>query len=999
MSQKFTKDLSGLDRTEARSVKVYTSGVDSISADTEIVAQAITELQKATPAISNTTPPVAELVDIAEELLAIHDAQANDYGNALQLVTSSQLNSYNKGDAYNNNINNSQSNCSEYSSVVYTSPNTYNVRYQNNVASGGNVSSTAANFVENLASNQTVSAQSQFGQGQDTVQIVVTENEVLANALMDTSGIITLREENLTPEVLTDISTDLTQNATSQQTRSAHQQSGSAQSEANTTKQSQSFEVNISQSLSNIRRVSSYGPTCASSPAAISSESFDSLPQGSESEIIVYVEEGFMPGSMGELESKNLQLVDTAVQANDYEIERRSGRVPARKRIIPHKFRDYRHPDHAENTDSDEDYVPEVRVPRKRKTDSSAAVEEGILPKRVGRPRKHAFPSEMNQNSEEQTASESHGPNPEQNTGDGAHKGFKDEIGDIVMPVNKRGRGRPRHTDIDDTDGLKCQFCSRVFSQKGNLKVHLRIHNDERPFLCQESECNKAFRSNESLRRHKLSQHMGVKPFECEICHNKFSSNVSLQEHFSRHTDSKPYKCNHCNRHFRQISCLRRHLITHTHEQPYPCKICGRQFSQLVYLRSHMKTHTGEKPFSCDICGKKFAHQSDVGRHKIIHTGKKPYACSICSVTFSDPSSRRRHEREHASKKSYACQICHDTFKRAGQLKAHLNRKHSQGISLKFDKDGSAGPLVFTYKDEEERAVSSVSDEQPRIVKLIKNLQDKKFLTHFVEISLPPSSKEGSDDNYNSGQKVLEPAQTIIMTPDSHLTETVQLEKMGEESSLEVTEGSVPIELQGVEIQNGGEEGQTYITITNVADLVESIGEKNNSDGSVEYSYQIIQEIPSAECQEEVVLHVNTDEDHISQGQNESDQEHTKDLNSKVTEELKTASSDSISAHQTTSVDYVSNPDFTSQDYYNWLSSFTELCKVVPMPLDVSLFQKISQVHKTLSDVMATPSGVIADIDNFRVLMNISKDLSSIINEHLLYVMQNLNDSESKEST
>jgi hypothetical protein len=93
-------------------------------------------------------------------------------------------------------------------------------------------------------------------------------------------------------------------------------------------------------------------------------------------------------------------------------------------------------------------------------------------------------------------------------------------------------------------------------------------------------------------------------------------------------------------------------------------------------------------------------------------------------------------------------------------------------------------------------------------------------------------------------------------------------------------------------------------------------------------------------------------------------------------------------------IDYVNSPDFSKQEYYNWLTNFTECCKVVPMPLDVSLFQKISQVHKTLSDVMATPCGVVADKENFRVLMNISKELSTIINEHLVYVLENLKGNE-----
>jgi len=86
---------------------------------------------------------------------------------------------------------------------------------------------------------------------------------------------------------------------------------------------------------------------------------------------------------------------------------------------------------------------------------------------------------------------------------------------------------------------------------------------------------------------------LGIKPFECSICKNKFASNVSLQEHLSRHTDEKPHQCHICQKFFRQVSCLRRHLFTHSTELPFSCHICGRKFSQNVYLRSHMKVHTG----------------------------------------------------------------------------------------------------------------------------------------------------------------------------------------------------------------------------------------------------------------------------------------------------------------------------------------------------------------------------------------------------------------------
>ena len=50
------------------------------------------------------------------------------------------------------------------------------------------------------------------------------------------------------------------------------------------------------------------------------------------------------------------------------------------------------------------------------------------------------------------------------------------------------------------------------------------------------------------------------------------------------------------------------------------------------------------------------------------------------------------------------------------------------------------------------------------------------------------------------------------------------------------------------------------------------------------------------------------------------------------------------------------------------------------------------QVHKSLSDVLATPNGILTNRDNFRILMNISKDLNYILNEHLAFVLKNLDE-------
>ena len=90
------------------------------------------------------------------------------------------------------------------------------------------------------------------------------------------------------------------------------------------------------------------------------------------------------------------------------------------------------------------------------------------------------------------------------------------------------------------------------------------------------------------------------------------------------------------------------------------------------------------------------------------------------------------------------------------------------------------------------------------------------------------------------------------------------------------------------------------------------------------------------------------------------------------------------------SMKYIYHPDLTSQDYYNWLSAFTEECKALALPLQKNMFQRISHVHKTLTDFMALPTGVITDKNNFKVLMSITKDLSDIVSHHLMLMYQNL---------
>ncbi|CAH1720155.1 unnamed protein product [Chironomus riparius] len=133
----------------------------------------------------------------------------------------------------------------------------------------------------------------------------------------------------------------------------------------------------------------------------------------------------------------------------------------------------------------------------------------------------------------------------------------------------------------------------------------------------------------------------------CEICANQYKYRHALEVHMRRHNNIKPYECPECKRSFVIRFELKRHMRVHTGAKPYSCRFCERKFSDFGSRIKHERSHTGERPYICQTCGKTFAYSHVLSGHLLTHTGEKRFVCTICNKRFTKSHHLKSHMNTH----------------------------------------------------------------------------------------------------------------------------------------------------------------------------------------------------------------------------------------------------------------------------------------------------------------------------------------------------------------
>ncbi len=147
--------------------------------------------------------------------------------------------------------------------------------------------------------------------------------------------------------------------------------------------------------------------------------------------------------------------------------------------------------------------------------------------------------------------------------------------------------------DITNGEVQKIQSSSTDNTDGNDASVTARkVENAE--FSC--DPCGKVFKKRGYLKQHNDAIHNADKLHKCGKCSKRFYTEDECKKHYEKHYGEKPFPCNEkdCDKTFHYKIDLRRHSRTHTKELFF-CPTCGKGFTRRTHQEFHQKRHLQKK--------------------------------------------------------------------------------------------------------------------------------------------------------------------------------------------------------------------------------------------------------------------------------------------------------------------------------------------------------------------------------------------------------------------
>lgn len=134
----------------------------------------------------------------------------------------------------------------------------------------------------------------------------------------------------------------------------------------------------------------------------------------------------------------------------------------------------------------------------------------------------------------------------------------------------------------------------------------------------------------------------------------------------------KIYRCKRCDKLCYSKNALHYHFLSHTGSRPFVCEICGKSFFAGSALKVHKRLHSGDKPYECSHCNRPFRQWGDLKYHiQSRHTTEKNHQCEFCGKDFARRYSLVIHRRIHTGERDYKCEYCDKQFRASSYLQVH----------------------------------------------------------------------------------------------------------------------------------------------------------------------------------------------------------------------------------------------------------------------------------------------------------------------------------------